>query len=78
QAPSALKAGAWQDINNRAEPLDERLNELPGDKQERGVDDSVGRYACERGRDCGHRWGVMVSWVNSSGSVAGVNLVLLN
>ncbi|CAM6376926.1 NADPH:quinone reductase or related Zn-dependent oxidoreductase [Citrobacter sedlakii] len=78
KAQRARDAGAWQVINYREENLVERVKEITGGKKVCVVYDSVGKDTWESSLDCLQRRGLMVSFGNASGPVAGVNLGILN
>ena len=78
KAERAKQSGAWQIINYREENIVERLKEITDGKKVRVVYDSVGKDTWEASLDCLQRRGLMVSFVNSSGPVTGVNLGILN
>lgn len=78
KAERAKQAGAWQIINYREENIVERLKAITDGKKVQVVYDSVGKDTWEASLDCLQRRGLMVSFVNSSGPVTGVNLGILN
>ncbi|MCG8707409.1 quinone oxidoreductase [Brenneria sp. 4F2] len=78
KAQRAKQAGAWETINYRTENIAERVAELTGGEKVGVVYDSVGKDTWVASLDSLRRRGLMVSFGNASGAVAGVNLGILN
>lgn len=78
KAKRAQRNGAWKTINYSNENVVERVRELTDGKMCPVVYDSVGAATWETSLDCLAPRGLMVSYGNSSGSVEGVNLAILN
>lgn len=78
KAALAQQAGAWATINYRTEDIVHRVLELTDEQKVSVVYDSVGKDTWETSLDCLKRRGLMVSFGNTSGPVAGVNLGILN
>jgi len=74
----AREHGAWQTIDYARENVVARVLELTGGAKVPVVYDSVGKDTWEQSLDCLQPRGLMVSFGNSSGSVAGVNLGILS
>jgi NADPH2:quinone reductase len=77
KATLAKKNGAWQTIDYTKENFVERVRELTGGEKLPVVYDSVGKDTWEGSLDCIQPRGLMVSFGNASGPVAGVNLGIL-
>jgi NADPH2:quinone reductase len=69
--------GAWQVIDYTAEDVVARVRELTDGARVPVVYDGVGKDTWERSLDCVQPRGLVVSFGNSSGPVAGVNLGIL-
>lgn len=78
KADLAMSNGAWATINYTQENVVERVRELTGGEGVPVVYDSVGKDTWETSLDCLRERGLMVSFGNSSGSVEGVNVAILN
>jgi NADPH2:quinone reductase len=78
KADLAMKNGAWATIDYTQENVVERVRELTGGEGVPVVYDSVGKDTWETSLDCLRARGLMVSFGNSSGSVEGVNVAILN
>lgn len=78
KAELALAHGAWATIDYTHENVPERVLELTGGKKLPVVYDGVGKDTWEMSLDCIEPRGLMVSFGNASGPVAGVNLGILN
>lgn len=78
KAELARAHGAWATIDYSRENVVERLLELTGGKKVPVVYDGVGKDTWETSLDCIEPRGLMVSFGNASGPVAGVNLGILN
>lgn len=78
KADLAMKNGAWATINYTEENVVERVRELTNGEGVPVVYDSVGKDTWETSLDCLRERGLMVSFGNSSGSVEGVNVAILN
>lgn len=77
KAALARAHGAWETINYNRENFVERVRELTGGAKVPVVFDSVGKDTWEGSLDCLQPRGLMVSFGNASGPVAGVNLGIL-
>ncbi|HET8790710.1 MAG TPA: NADPH:quinone reductase, partial [Modicisalibacter sp.] len=78
KAELAMKNGAWATIDYTEENVVERVRELTDGEGVPVVYDSVGKDTWETSLDCLRARGLMVSFGNSSGSVEGVNVAILN
>jgi NADPH2:quinone reductase len=78
KAELAREHGAWETIDYSRENVVERVLELTGGKKVPVVYDGVGKDTWETSLDCIEPRGLMVSFGNASGPVAGVNLGILN
>ncbi|WP_025135166.1 quinone oxidoreductase [Achromobacter sp. DH1f] len=78
KAELARANGAWETIDYSRENVAERVLELTGGKKVPVVYDGVGKDTWETSLDCIEPRGLMVSFGNASGPVAGVNLAVLN
>ena len=78
EAELARANGAWETIDYSRENVVERVLELTGGKKVPVVYDGVGKDTWETSLDCIEPRGLMVSFGNASGPVAGVNLGILN
>jgi len=77
KAQLAREHGAWATINYSVEDVVARVGELTGGAKVPVVYDSVGKDTWEQSLDCLQPRSLMVSFGNSSGPVAGVNLAIL-
>ncbi len=77
KAALAKANGAWQTIDYSRENIVERVMELTGGAKVPVVYDGVGKDTWEASLDCLQPRGLMVSYGNASGPVAGVNLGIL-
>ncbi len=77
KAALAKKNGAWATIDYSKENFVERVKELTGGAKVPVVYDGVGKDTWEGSLDCLQPRGLMVSFGNASGAVAGVNLGIL-
>ncbi len=77
KAALAKKHGAWETIDYSREDIAERVVELTGGKKVPVVYDGVGKDTWEASLDSLQPRGLMVSYGNASGPVAGVNLGIL-
>jgi NADPH2:quinone reductase len=77
KAALARAHGAWETINYNRENFVERVRELTGGAKVPVVYDGVGKDTWEGSLDCLQPRGLMVSFGNASGPVAGVNLGIL-
>jgi len=77
KAALAKAHGAWATINYAKENFVERVRELTGGAKCPVVFDGVGKDTWEGSLDCLQPRGLMVSFGNASGAVAGVNLGIL-
>jgi NADPH2:quinone reductase len=77
KAALAKKHGAWATIDYSKENFAERVKELTGGARVPVVYDGVGKDTWEGSLDCLQPRGLMVSFGNASGAVAGVNLGIL-
>lgn len=77
KAALARAHGAWATINYNRENFVERVKELTGGAKVPVVYDGVGKDTWEGSLDCLQPRGLMVSFGNASGPVAGVNLGIL-
>jgi NADPH2:quinone reductase len=77
KAALAKSHGAWQTIDYSKEDIAKRVLELTDGKKVPVVYDGVGKDTWEASLDCLQPRGLMVSFGNSSGPVAGVNLGIL-
>jgi len=77
KAALARAHGAWETINYNRENFVERVRELTGGAKVPVVYDGVGKDTGEGSLDCLQPRGLMVSFGNASGPVAGVNLGIL-
>jgi NADPH:quinone reductase len=77
KAALAKKMGAWETIDYSRENFVERVKELTGGAKLPVVYDGVGKDTWEGSLDCLQPRGLMVSFGNASGAVAGVNLGIL-
>jgi NADPH2:quinone reductase len=73
----AKKHGAWATIDYTKENFVERVKELTNGAKVPVVYDGVGKDTWEGSLDCLQPRGLMVSFGNASGAVAGVNLGIL-
>ncbi|SDL72600.1 NADPH2:quinone reductase [Modicisalibacter muralis] len=78
KADLAMSNGAWKTIDYTRENVVERVRELTNGDGVPVVYDSVGKDTWETSLDCLRKRGLMVSFGNSSGSVEGVNVAILN
>jgi len=78
KAELARANGAWETIDYSRENVAERVLELTGGKKVPVVYDGVGKDTWETSLDSLEPRGLMVSFGNASGPVAGVNLGILN
>jgi NADPH2:quinone reductase len=77
KAAHAKALGAWETINYSSEDVAKRVLELTGGKKCPVVYDGVGQDTWLTSLDCVAPRGLLVSFGNSSGPVAGVNLGIL-
>ena len=77
KAALAKAHGAWETIDYSREDIAKRVAELTGGKKVPVVYDGVGKDTWEASLDCLQPRGLMVSYGNASGPVAGVNLGVL-
>jgi len=77
KAALAKKYGAWETIDYTKENFVERVQQLTKGAKVPVVYDSVGKDTWEGSLDCIQPRGLMVSFGNASGPVAGVNLGIL-
>jgi NADPH2:quinone reductase len=77
KAALARAHGAWETINYNRGNFVERVRELTGGAKVPVVYDGVGKDTWEGSLDCLQPRGLMVSFGNASGPVAGVNLGIL-
>jgi NADPH2:quinone reductase len=77
KAALAKRHGAWATIDYSKENFVERVKELTGGAKVPVVYDGVGKDTWEGSLDCLQPRGLMVSFGNASGAVAGVNLGIL-
>ncbi|HET9024326.1 MAG TPA: quinone oxidoreductase [Burkholderiaceae bacterium] len=77
KAVLAKKYGAWETIDYTKENFVERVQQLTKGAKVPVVYDSVGKDTWEGSLDCVQPRGLMVSFGNASGPVAGVNLGIL-
>jgi len=77
KAAHAKALGAWETINYSTEDVAKRVLELTGGKKCPVVYDGVGQDTWLTSLDCVAPRGLLVSFGNSSGPVAGVNLGIL-
>ncbi len=77
KAALARKHGAWQTIDYSKENFAERVMALTNGAKVPVVYDGVGKSTWEGSLDCLQPRGLMVSFGNASGAVAGVNLGIL-
>ena len=77
KAALARKHGAWATIDYSKENFVERVKELTSGAKVPVVYDGVGKDTWEGSLDCLQPRGLMVSFGNASGAVAGVNLGIL-
>ncbi len=77
KAALAKNNGAWATIDYTKENFVERVRELTGGARLPVVYDGVGKDTWEGSLDCLQPRGLMVSFGNASGAVAGVNLGIL-
>jgi len=77
KAALAKANGAWQVIDSSRENVAQRVLELTKGKKVPVVYDGVGKDTWETSLDCLQQRGLMVSFGNASGAVAGVNLGVL-
>jgi len=77
KAALAKKHGAWETINYSRENFVERVKALTHGAKVPVVYDGVGKDTWEGSLDCLQPRGLMVSFGNASGAVAGVNLGIL-
>jgi len=78
KAQLAREHGAWATIDYTKEDVVARVLELTGGAKVPVVYDSVGKDTWEKSLDCLQPRSLMVSFGNSSGPVAGVNLGILS
>jgi len=78
KAQLAREHGAWATIDYTKEDVVARVLELTGGAKVPVVYDSVGKDTWEKSLDCLQPRSLMVSFGNSSGPVAGVNLAILS
>lgn len=78
KAELAKANGAWATINYRTENIAERVAELTNGEKVDVVYDSVGKSTWLDSLNSLKRRGLMVSFGNASGPVAGVDLAILN
>jgi len=77
KAERAKALGAWATIDRSREDIAQRVLELTDGKKCPVVYDSVGKSSWEISLDCVAPRGLLVSFGNASGAVAGVNLGVL-
>jgi NADPH2:quinone reductase len=77
KAAAAKAAGAWATIDYSRENFVERVRELTNGEKVPVVYDGVGKDTWEGSLDCLQPRGLMVSFGNASGAVAGVNIGIL-
>jgi len=77
KAERARALGAWATIDRSREDIRQRVLELTGGAKCPVVYDSVGKSTWEISLDCVAPRGLLVSFGNASGAVAGVNLGVL-
>ena len=78
KAAIAKENGAWETIDYSRENVVQRVLELTDGKKVPVVYDGVGKDTWETSLDCLAPRGLMVSFGNASGPVAGINLAQLN